>query len=143
MQQISNTFGINASPAVPARHQQKFTFVLVPELARSCLTGTIPAKLSEKIREILTGNRWSLEYISIRPDHVMWTGTTLGQDSAENILGVVRSQTSEWIRNEFPTILTTGAEGNFWASEHLLVGTHQPLPPGMIQDLISRLRKQT
>lgn len=142
-QQILSSFGSKSVPPVSTGRTQKYTFVLVPQLARSCLTGTIPAKLSERIREISAGNHWSVEHLSIRPDHVMWTGTTLGQDSAEEILTVVRSQTSEWIRNEFPTILTPGTRDDFWASEHLLVGPNQPLHPGMIQDLVSRIRNQT
>ncbi len=142
-QQILSIFGTTSFPPVSAGHIQKFTFVLVPQLARSCLTGTISAKLSERIREISAVNHWTVEHLSIRPDHVMWTGTIPEQDSAEKILTVVRQQTSEWIKNEFPTVLTPGTKGDFWASEHLLIGPNQPLPPGMIQELISRIRNQT
>jgi len=129
-------------PVSPSVYNLDYACLLVPRFAHHHLTGDLSDKLSEWVHETCIAFGWRLEYISVRPEYILWIANVPPVTSPGYLMRIMRQHTSEKIFAEFTRFKKENPSGDFWAPGYLMMGGSQPPPAHLIKDFISQTRQR-
>ena len=114
----------------------------MPRFTHHHLVGDLSVSLSDWVQEICIAFGWRLEYISVRPEHLLWIVNVPPATSPGYLMRILRQHTSEKIFTEFPRFKKENPSGDFWAPGYLIMGGSQPPPAQLIKDFIAQTRQR-
>ncbi len=129
-------------PGSPSVYNLDYACLLVPRFTQHILIGDVSDRLSDWVLEICIAFGWRLEYISVRPEHLMWIVNVPPATSPAYLMRIQRQHTSEKIFTEFPRFKKENPSGDFWAPGYLIMGGSQPPPARLIKDFIAQTRQR-
>jgi REP element-mobilizing transposase RayT len=129
-------------PVSPSVYNLDYACLLVPRFTHHHLVGDLSVSLSEWVQEICIAFGWRLEYISVRPEHLLWIVNVPPATSPGYLMRILRQHTSEKIFTEFPRFKKENPSGDFWAPGYLIMGGSQPPPAQLIKDFIAQTRQR-
>ncbi len=129
-------------PISPAVYNLDYACLLIPRLTQHYLTGDLSEQISDWVPQICVAFGWRLEYISVRPDYLMWIANVPPATSPAYLMRVLRIHSSEKIFEEFPRYRKENPSGDFWAAGYLIMGGSQPPPAQLIKDFIGQTRQR-
>ena len=129
-------------PESPSFYNLNYACLLVPRFAHHHLVGDLSICLSDWVKEICIAFDWHLEYISVRPEYLLWIVNVPPATSPGHLMRILRQQTSERIFEEFPRFKKENPSGDFWAHANLIMGRSQPPPAQLIKDFIAQTRQR-
>jgi REP element-mobilizing transposase RayT/DNA-binding response OmpR family regulator len=129
-------------PVSPAVYNLDYACLLIPRFTQHLLVGDMSEQLGEWIPEICIAFGWRLEYISVRPEYLMWVVNVPPATSPAHLMRTLRYQTSEKIMDAFPKLRKENPSGDFWAPGYLMMGGNQPPPVSLIKDFITQTRQR-
>jgi DNA-binding response OmpR family regulator/REP element-mobilizing transposase RayT len=129
-------------PVSPSVYNLDYACLLVPRLTQHLLVGDVSDCLSDWVPEICIAFAWRLEYISVRPEHLLWIVNVPPATSPGYLMRILRQHTSEKIFAEFPRFTKENPSGDFWAPGYLIMGGSQPPPAQLIKDFIAQTRQR-
>ncbi len=129
-------------PASPSVYNLDYACLLVPRFTHHHLTGDLSELLSDWVPQICIAFCWRLEYISVRPDYLLWIVNVPPATSPGYLMQILRRHTSENIFNEFSRFTRENPSGDFWAPGYLIMGGSQPPPAQLIKDFIVQTRQR-
>ncbi|MGB8213153.1 MAG: transposase [Anaerolineales bacterium] len=129
-------------PVSPSVYNLDYACLLVPRIAYHHLIGDLSDCLSEWVPEICIAFGWRLEYISVRPDHLLWIVNVAPATSPGYLMRILRQHTSEKIFTDFSRFKKENPSGDFWAPGYLIMGGSQPPPAQLIRDFIAQTRRR-
>jgi REP element-mobilizing transposase RayT/CheY-like chemotaxis protein len=129
-------------PVSPSLYNLDYACLLVPRFAHHHLTGDLSDQLSDWVPQICVAFGWRLEYISVRPEYLLWIANVPPATSPGYLMRILRQHTSEKIFAEFPRFKKENPSGDFWAPGYLIMGGSQPPPAQLIKDFIAQTRQR-
>ncbi len=129
-------------PISPAVYNLDYACLLIPRLPHHHLTGDLSEQVSDWVPEICVAFGWRLEYISVRPEYLLWISNVPPATSPGYLMRILRQHSSERIFSEFPRLKKENPSGDFWAAGYLIMGGSQPPPGQLIKDFISQTRQR-
>ena len=129
-------------PVSPSVYNLDYACLLVPRFTHHHLVGDLSVFLSDWVQEICIAFGWRLEYISVRPEHLLWIVNVPPATSPGYLMRIQRQHTSEKIFTEFPRFKKENPSGDFWAPGYLIMGGSQPPPVQLIKDFIAQTRQR-
>ena len=129
-------------PVSPSVYNLDYACLLVPRFAHHHLTGDLSDQLSDWVPEICVAFGWRLEYISVRPEYLLWIANVPPATSPGYLMRILRQHTSEKIFAEFPRFKKENPSGDFWAPGYLIMGGSQPPPAQLIKDFTAQTRQR-
>jgi DNA-binding response OmpR family regulator/REP element-mobilizing transposase RayT len=129
-------------PASPSVYNLDYACLLMPRFTHHHLTGDLSELLSDWVPQICIAFCWRLEYISVRPDYLLWIVNVPPATSPGYLMQILRRHTSENIFNEFSRFTRENPSGDFWAPGYLIMGGSQPPPAQLIKDFIAQTRQR-
>lgn len=132
---------LRLSSPTPAVCSLSFACVLVPRLPQHHLVGGIAEQLPDVMRQACLAFGWQLGHIAVRPEYLLWMVSVPPATSPSHLMRVLRYQLSERIFNEFPSLTDDNPSGDFWAPGYLIMSSHQPPPPQIVNEFVSNTRR--
>ncbi len=129
-------------PVSASVYNLDYACLLVPRFTQHLLVGDLSVSLSDWVHEICIAFGWRLEYISVRPDHLLWIVNVPPATSPGHLMRILRQHTSERIFGEFPRFKKENPSGDFWAPGYLIMGGSQPPPAQLIRDFVAQTRQR-
>ena len=129
-------------PVSPSVYNLDYACLLVPRFTLHLLVGDLSVCLSDWVQEICIAFGWRLEYISVRPEHLLWIVNVPPATSPGYLMRILRQHTSEKIFTEFPRFKKENPSSDFWAPGYLIMGGSQPPPVHLIKDFIAQTRQR-
>jgi REP element-mobilizing transposase RayT/DNA-binding NarL/FixJ family response regulator len=129
-------------PVSPSVYNLDYACLLVPRFTHHHLIGDLSDELSEWVPNICIAFGWRLEYISVRPEHLLWIVNVPPATSPGYLMRMLRQHTSERVFSEFPRYKKENPSGDFWAPGYLILGGSQPPPAQLIKDFIAQTRQR-
>ena len=129
-------------PATASVYNLDYVCVLIPRFTHHLLTGDISERLGDWLPQICLAYNWRLEYISIRPEYLLWIANVPPATSPAYFMRILRQNTSEKIFLEFPRYKRENPSGDFWAPGFMIMGGSQPPPSQLIKDYIAQTRQR-
>jgi len=129
-------------PVSPSFYNLDYACLLVPRFAHHHLVGDLSVCLSDWVKEICIAFDWRLEYISVRPEYLLWIVNVLPATSPGHLMRILCQHTSEKIFTDFPYFKKENPSGDFWAHAYLIMGRSQPPPAQLIKDFIAQTRQR-
>jgi REP element-mobilizing transposase RayT len=129
-------------PVSPSVYNLDYACLLVPRFTHHHLVGDLSVYLSDWVQEICIAYGWRLEYISVRPEHLLWIINVPPATSPGSLMRILRQHTSEKIFTEFSRFKKENPSGDFWAPGYLIMGGSQPPPAQLIKDFIAQTRQR-
>jgi DNA-binding response OmpR family regulator/REP element-mobilizing transposase RayT len=133
---------ITLEPISPAVYNLDYACLLVPRLPQHHLTGDLSDQVSDWVPQICVAFGWRLEYISVRPEYLLWIANVPPSTSPAYLMRILRQHTSDRIFPDFPRLHKENPSGDFWAAGYLIMGGSQPPPGQLIKDFISQTRQR-
>ena len=128
-------------PISPAVYNLDYACMLIPRMPQHHLTGDLSDQVSDWVPQICIAFGWRLEYISVRPEYLLWIANVPPSTSPGYLMRVLRQHTSEKIFEDFPRLRKENPSGDFWAIGYLIMGGSQPPPAQLIKNFISQTRQ--
>ena len=129
-------------PVSPSYYNLDYTCLLVPRFTHHHLIGDLSENLSDWVPNTCIAYGWRLEYISVRPEYLLWVVSVPPATSPGYLMRILRNDTSEKIFPEFPRFKKENPSGDFWAPGYLIMGGSQPPPAQLIRDFIAQTRQR-
>jgi len=129
-------------PVSPSVYNLDYACLLVPRFTHHLLVGDLSVSLSDWVQEICIAFGWRLEYISVRPEHLLWIVNVPPATSPGYLMRILRQHTSEKVFTDFPRFKKENPSGDFWAPGYLMMGGSQPPPVHLIKDFIAQTRQR-
>ncbi len=129
-------------PVSASVYNLDYACLLVPRFTHHHLVGDLSDCLSEWVHEICIAFGWRLEYMSVRPEHMLWIVNVPPATSPGYLMRILRQHTSEKIFTDFPRFKKENPSGDFWAPGYLIMGGSQPPPVQLIKDFIAQTRQR-
>jgi REP element-mobilizing transposase RayT len=129
-------------PISPSVYNLDYDCLLIPRFPQHILIGDLSDRLSAWIQETCIAFGWRLEYISVRPDYLLWIVNVPPATSPGYLMRIARQRTSEKIFADFPRFKSENPSGDFWAPGYLLMGGSQPPPVQLIKEFIAQTRQR-
>jgi CheY-like chemotaxis protein/REP element-mobilizing transposase RayT len=142
---LPNSFGESArriilEPVSPAVYNLDYACLLVPRFPQHHLIGDLSDCLPEWMRDTCIAFAWRLEYISVRPEYLLWNVNVPPATSPAYLMRIVRQRISVKIFDDFPRFIKENPSGDFWAPGYLIMGGSQPAPVQVIKEFIAQTR---
>jgi len=137
-----NARKIVLEPVSAAVYNLDYACMLVPRFPQHHMTGDLLDRLGEWVPQICIAFAWRLEYISVRPDYLLWIVDVPPATSPSYLMRSFRQHTSGKIFSEFPRFKKENPSGDFWAPGYLVIGGSQPPPAQLIKDYIAQTRQR-
>jgi putative transposase len=112
-----------------------YHFASLPCYRRAILTGSLATRLEELIRDVCDAREWSIEALTIQPDHVHVFVNSSPRDAAATVMNVIKSITARELFAAYRSQLRrTHWGGKLWADGYYVgsAGDH------VTADLIKR-----
>ena len=129
-------------PVSSSYYNLDYACLLVPRFTHHHLVGDLSDCLSDWVKEICIAFDWRLEYISVRPEYLLWIVNVPPATSPGHLMRILRQHTSEKIFTDFPYFKKENPSGDFWAHAYLIMGRSQPPPAQLIKDFIAQTRQR-
>jgi REP element-mobilizing transposase RayT/CheY-like chemotaxis protein len=129
-------------PASPSVYNLDYACLLVPRFTQHLLIGDLSNCLPDWLQETCIAFGWRLEFISVRPEHLLWNVNVPPATSPGQMMRVLRLRTSEKIFDEFPRFKKENPSGDFWAPGYLIMGGSQPPPAHLIKEFVVQTRQR-
>jgi len=129
-------------PVSPSVYNLDYACLLVPRLIHHHLVGDLSVSLSEWVQGICYAFGWRLEYLAVRPEHLLWIVNVAPATSPGYLMRILRQHTSEQIFTDFPRFKKENPSGDFWAPGYLIMGGSQPPPAQLIKHFIAQTRQR-
>jgi len=129
-------------PVSPSVYNLNYACLLIPRFPQHHLTGGLSDQVALWLPQVCVAYAWRLEYISIRPDYLLWIASVPPTTSPGHLMRVMRQKLSDKIFAEFPRFLRENPSGDFWAVGNLIMGGSQPPPAQLIKEFIIQIRQQ-
>jgi REP element-mobilizing transposase RayT/DNA-binding response OmpR family regulator len=129
-------------PISPSVYNLDYSCLLIPRLPQHHLTGDLSDSVSDWVPQICVAFGWRLEYISVRPEYLLWIANVTPATSPGYLMRILRQHSSQRIFEEFPRFKKENPSGDFWAAGYLIMGGSQPPPGQLIKDFISQTRQR-
>ncbi len=129
-------------PVSAAVYNLDYACMLVPRFPQHHMTGDLLDQLGDWIPKICIAFAWRLEYISVRPDYLLWIVDVPPATSPSYLMRIFRQHTSGRIFEDFPRFKKENPSGDFWAPGYLIIGGSQPPPAQLIKDFIAQTRQR-
>jgi len=129
-------------PVSASVYNLDYACLLVPRFTHHYLTGDLSDHLTEWTPQICIAFGWRLEYISVRPEYLLWIVNVPPATSPGYLMRILRQNTSEKIFTEFSRFKKENPSGDFWAPGYLIMGGSQPPPAYLIKDFITQTRQR-
>jgi CheY-like chemotaxis protein len=129
-------------PVSPSVYNLDYACLLVPRFTNHHLVGDLSDNLSDWVQQICIAFGWRLQYLSVRPEHLLWIVNVAPATSPGYLMRILRQHTSENIFTDFPRFKKENPSGDFWAPGYLIMGGSQPPPAQLIKDFIAQTRQR-
>ena len=129
-------------PVSPSVYNLDYACLLVPRFPSHRLVGDLSDCLPEWMRETCIAFAWRLEYISVRPDFLLWNVSVAPATSPAYLMRIMRQRISVKIFDDFPRLKKENPSGDFWAPGYLIMGGSQPAPAQVIKEFIAQTRQR-
>jgi REP element-mobilizing transposase RayT len=129
-------------PVSPSVYNLDYVCLLLPRFTHHHLTGDISERMGQWVRQICIAFAWRLEFISVRPEYMLWIAIVPPATSPAYLMRILRQHTSEKIFSDFPRLKKENPSGDFWAPGYLIMGGSQPPPTRLIKDYIAQTRQR-
>ena len=96
-------------------HRLMYHLIWVPKYRRRILTGKVAKRLSELMYECADLQRWKIEELNIKEDHVHVMVRMRPEVSVSRMVQLFKGMTSKIIREEFPGLKEFLWGKSFWA----------------------------
>jgi DNA-binding response OmpR family regulator/REP element-mobilizing transposase RayT len=137
-----NARQIMLEPISPAVYNLDYSCLLVPRLPNHHLTGDLSDMVSDWVPQICISFGWRLEYISVRPEYLLWIANVPPATSPAYLMRILRQHLSERIFTDFPRLRKENPSGDFWAAGYLIMGGSQTPPGQLIKEFITQTRQR-
>jgi CheY-like chemotaxis protein/REP element-mobilizing transposase RayT len=129
-------------PVTPAVYNLDYACLLVPRFPDHHLIGDLSDRLPEWMQETCVAFGWRLEYISVRPDYLLWNVNVPPATSPAYLMRIIRQRISVKIFDDFPRIKRDNPSGDFWAPGYLIMGGSHPAPVEVVKEFIAQTRQR-
>jgi REP element-mobilizing transposase RayT len=129
-------------PVSPSVYNLDYACLLVPRFPSHRLVGDLSDRLPDWMRETCIAFAWRLEYISVRPDFLLWNISVAPATSPAYLMRIMRQRISVKIFDDFPRFKQENPSGDFWAPGYLIMGGSQPAPAQVIKEFIAQTRQR-
>jgi REP element-mobilizing transposase RayT len=126
----------------PAVYNLDYACLLVPRFPNHHLIGDLSDHIPDWIRETCIAFAWRLEYLSVRPEYLMWNVNVPPATSPAYLMRIMRQQVSVKIFEDFPRFKKENPSGDFWAPGYLIMGGSHPPPVQIIKEFIAQTRQR-
>ena len=133
---------IHLEPITAAVYNLDYACLLIPRLPNHHLTGDLSDMVSDWVPQICIAFGWRLEYISVRPEYLLWIANVPPATSPGYLMRIMRQHTSERVFGDFPRLKKENPSGDFWAGGYLIMGGSQPPPGQLIKSFITQTRQR-
>jgi REP element-mobilizing transposase RayT len=96
------------------------TFYLVPRLGQHHLVGELSRHLRSWMQLICAKYGWEMILLSVRPDYIKWTLGDFPESLIQEMLRLIRIETSKKIFRFFPDLREDTQGGDYWAPGYLV-----------------------
>lgn len=128
--------------APPSVYNLDYACLLVPRFPQHILISDLSDCLSDWVQETCIAFGWRLEYISVRPEYLLWIVNVPPTTSPSQLMRIKRQRTSEKIFDEFPRFTKENPSGDFWAPGYFITGGSQPPQVQVIKEFIAETRQR-
>ena len=99
------------------RHRMLYHIVWIPKYRKRVLTGAIAEKIKELLQECADVNRWRINELTIKRDHVHMLIQLRPDVSVSKAIQLFKGKSSYAIRKEFPDLkeFYWGKSDSFWS----------------------------
>jgi CheY-like chemotaxis protein/REP element-mobilizing transposase RayT len=129
-------------PVSPSVYNLDYACLLVPRFPQHHLIGDLSDCLPEWVRETCIAFAWRLEYISVRPEYLLWNVNVPPATSPAYLMRIMRQRISVKIFDDFPRFIKENPSGDFWAPGYLIMGGAQPAPVQVVKEFIAQTRQR-
>jgi hypothetical protein len=107
---------LQAAPVEEA--SETYTIALIPRSDTMFLPRQFSGMLNQTMNRLCLAFNWKLDSLTIRPTYIQWTVTIPVSLSPEDMVTIVRKETTEELRKANPNDLAVIGE-DFWAPRHM------------------------
>jgi DNA-binding NarL/FixJ family response regulator/REP element-mobilizing transposase RayT len=129
-------------PISPAVYNLDYACLLVPRFPSHHLIGDLSDHLQEWLQETCIAFGWRLEYISVRPEYLLWNINVPPASSPAYLMRIMRQRISVKIFDDFPRFKKENPSGDFFAPGYLIMGGSQPVPIEVVKEFIAQTRQR-
>ena len=100
------------------KHRMLYHIVWIPKYRKRVLKGEIADRIKELLEECATVNRWEIDELSVRVDHVHMLIQLRPDISVRKVVQLFKGKSSYIIRKEFPDLKEFywgGSSSSFWS----------------------------
>ena len=129
-------------PVSAAVYNLDYACLLVPRFPHHHLIGDLSDHLPDWMREICIAFAWRLEYLSVRPEYLLWNLNVPPATPPAYLMRIMRQHISVKIFDDFPRFKKENPSGDFWAPGYLIMGGSHPPPVQIIKEFITQTRQR-
>ncbi len=129
-------------PVSASVYNLDYACLLVPRFPQHHLIGDMSDRLPDWMREICIAYAWRLEYLSVRPEYLLWNVNIPPATSPAYLMRIMRESISVKIVDDFPRFKKENPSGVFWAPGYLVMGGSHPPPVQIIKEFIVQTRQR-
>lgn len=118
------------------------TFYLVPRIPHHYLLGELAHRLRKWMPKICEAYQWKLLLISVRPDYLKWTLQDFKDSQSQDMLNVIRTQTSDYIFTDFPGLRIENPSGDYWSPSYLMDKENRYFSTQSLMSFVSKTRME-
>ena len=96
------------------RHRLRFHIVWIPKKRKKVLVGKIATRIKELCYEACRDNKWWIEEINIKPDHIHMLIQIKPRESIAGVVKLLKGGTSRKIKQEFPNSVAFDWSDSLW-----------------------------
>ena len=104
------------------KHRMLYHIVWIPKYRKRILSGAIAARIKELLEECADVNRWRIEELSVKRDHVHMLIQLRPDISVSKVVQLFKGKSSYVIRQEFPDLkeFYWGRGSSFWGDGYFV-----------------------
>jgi REP element-mobilizing transposase RayT len=127
--------------SLPVVFDLSYFCMLIPRMPYHELSGDLAVRLTEWVGQLCMAYGWRLEHLSIHPAYMQWVVNVVPTVVPDDLMDILRKQTSERVFTAFPQLKHDNPSGDFWAPGYLITTRLEQLSEQMIQDFINQVRQ--
>jgi DNA-binding response OmpR family regulator len=128
--------------APPVENCETYTVALIPYSEADILVRQIAGTLNQAMSRLCLAFNWKLDNLTIRPTYMQWTVSIPTALSPEDMIGIVRKETTQEINKIEPEQSTQPTREDFWAPESMSAVGKDFVPSIRWQNFILRRKIQ-
>ena len=117
---------------------ETITVAFIPWQESFILHRQIASTLNQRMNKLCQAFGWKLENLTIRPTYMQFTVTITNLFSPEDMVGIVRQQTSQALNENLPDLQLPANLEDIWAPENMMAAGKEFVPSNHWQNFINR-----